>query len=75
MIQYKEIAKKIRRRKLSILREKLEDSLPSLKVSEAVKSDAISEYFSEKFGVPIRNYSDLDLFYRTLLERETGQKI
>jgi len=74
-IQYQEIIKKIPKKSIANIREKLDENLSALRTSEQVNPEAIRRYFKEKFGVPIDNYSDLDLFYRTLLEQETGKNI
>jgi hypothetical protein len=67
---YSEIIKKIPKDKLAKIRETLENNLPSLKISEGINSEVIKRYFKEKFGVPIENYDDVELFYQSLLKQE-----
>jgi hypothetical protein len=70
---YQEIVARITRDRITNIREKLEENLPSLKLTEQVKPEAIRKYFKEKFGAPIDTYSDIASFYEILLEREIGK--
>lgn len=73
-VLYHDIVSEIPSDRITSVREKLEDSLPYLKAADQSNPESIRKYFKEKFGIPLESYSDVSLFYETLLEVETGKK-
>lgn len=65
--EYTEIIKFYPQETKIFLIEDLGEKIPYLKISEKENPESVKKYF-ERFGAPIENVADLEIFYETLLE-------